>query len=69
MPRMCQICQKTALAGNIVSHANNKTHTKSQPNLQKVKFRRSASAPAACAPAKSSRPPSALVRIESDPPK
>jgi large subunit ribosomal protein L28 len=36
MPRMCQICQKTALAGNIVSHANNKTHTKSQPNLQKV---------------------------------
>lgn len=37
MPRMCQICQKSALAGNIVSHANNKTHTKSQPNLQKVR--------------------------------
>ena len=37
MPRMCQICKKTALAGNIVSHANNKTHTKSQPNLQKVR--------------------------------
>jgi len=37
MPRMCLICKKTAQAGNIVSHANNKTHTKNHPNLQKVR--------------------------------
>ncbi len=37
MPRMCEICHKSAQPGNNVSHANNKTHTKNQPNLQRVR--------------------------------
>jgi len=37
MPSMCAICKKTALVGNNVSHANNKTKKKSHPNLQKVR--------------------------------
>lgn len=37
MSRRCTICGKTPLAGNRVSHANNKTHTRNFPNLQRVK--------------------------------
>ena len=37
MPRMCEICKKTSLVGNNVSHANNKTKKRSQPNLHKVR--------------------------------
>lgn len=37
MSRQCYVCGKTPLAGNRVSHANNKTHVRNFPNLQKVK--------------------------------
>lgn len=37
MSRKCHVCSKTPLAGNTVSHANNKAHKRSFPNLQKVK--------------------------------
>ena len=37
MTRRCELSGKSVQVGNIVSHANNKTHTKSQPNLQKVR--------------------------------
>lgn len=37
MSRKCFICSKTPQAGNTVSHANNKSHTRNFPNLQKVK--------------------------------
>lgn len=33
----CDICGKRPLVGNNVSHANNKTKTKTYPNLQKVR--------------------------------
>ncbi|MBX5481182.1 MAG: 50S ribosomal protein L28 [Myxococcaceae bacterium] len=37
MAFMCDICGKRPLVGNNVSHANNKTKTRSNPNLQKVR--------------------------------
>lgn len=37
MSRLCDVCGKTPLAGNKVSHANNKTHTRNFPNIQRVK--------------------------------
>ncbi len=37
MSRKCEICGKTPLAGNTVSHANNKAHTRNFPNIQRVK--------------------------------
>ncbi len=37
MSRRCFHCSKTPQAGNRVSHANNKTHTRNFPNLQRVK--------------------------------
>jgi len=37
MSRRCSVCGKTPLAGNKVSHANNKSHTRNFPNLQRVK--------------------------------
>lgn len=37
MARSCEICGKHASVGNNVSHANNKTRRKWQPNLQRVK--------------------------------
>ncbi len=37
MSRKCFVCTKTPQAANRVSHANNKTHTRNFPNLQKVK--------------------------------
>jgi large subunit ribosomal protein L28 len=33
----CDICGKRPLVGNKVSHANNKTKTRSLPNLQKLR--------------------------------
>ncbi|MDQ3265198.1 MAG: 50S ribosomal protein L28 [Myxococcota bacterium] len=33
----CDLCGKRPLVGNNVSHANNKSKTKSYPNLQKVR--------------------------------
>jgi large subunit ribosomal protein L28 len=36
MPRMCELTGKTGLVGNLVSHANNKTKRRYQPNLCQV---------------------------------
>lgn len=33
----CDICGKRPLVGNTVSHANNKSKTRSLPNLQKLR--------------------------------
>lgn len=33
----CDICGKRPLVGNNVSHANNKTKTRTMPNVQKVR--------------------------------
>jgi large subunit ribosomal protein L28 len=38
MARVCQITGKKAKVGNRVSHANNKSKRKFNPNLQKKKF-------------------------------
>lgn len=38
MARRCAITQKGVLAGNNVSHANNKTRRRFLPNLQNVSF-------------------------------
>jgi large subunit ribosomal protein L28 len=40
MARRCEICGKGPLVGNIVSHANNKTKTRSLPNLRSVRVNR-----------------------------
>jgi len=37
MARRCEICDKGPLVGNTVSHANNKSKTRSLPNLQRVR--------------------------------
>ena len=37
MARRCDICGKGPLVGNNVSHANNKTKTRSLPNLRAVR--------------------------------
>ncbi len=37
MARRCEVCNKGPLVGNKVSHANNKTKTRSLPNLQRVR--------------------------------
>ncbi|MBL7685975.1 MAG: 50S ribosomal protein L28 [Deltaproteobacteria bacterium] len=37
MSRRCSVCEKTPQGGNKVSHANNKTHTRNFPNIQRVK--------------------------------
>lgn len=37
MAKVCEICGKGRMAGNNVSHANNKTKTTWQVNLQSVK--------------------------------
>ena len=36
MPASCAICGKIRLVGNIVRHANNRTKTRSYPNVQRV---------------------------------
>jgi large subunit ribosomal protein L28 len=38
MGRHCQVTEKRPLVGNRVSHANNKTKTRSLPNLQWHRF-------------------------------
>ncbi len=38
MSRVCQVTGKRPLVGNTVSHANNKSKTRSLPNLQKHRF-------------------------------
>lgn len=38
MSRVCQITGKKAMIGNNVSHANNRTKRKFNPNLQTKKF-------------------------------
>ena len=43
MSRVCAICGKSPSFGNNVSHANNKTRTVWNPNLQKVKAIRNGS--------------------------
>ena len=37
MARRCEMCGKGPLVGNNVSHANNKTKTRSLPNLRSVR--------------------------------
>ena len=37
MARMCEVCGKSASFGNNVSHANNKTPRRWNPNLQRVR--------------------------------
>jgi len=38
MSKVCEICGKKPMYGNNVSHANNKTRRRWDPNLQKVKI-------------------------------
>ena len=38
MSRVCQVTGKRPMAGNHVSHANNKTKRRFLPNLQKKRF-------------------------------
>ena len=38
MSKVCQITGKKAMTGNNVSHANNRTKRKFQPNIQNVKL-------------------------------
>lgn len=37
MAMTCDLCAKRPLVGNKVSHANNKSKTRSYPNIQRVK--------------------------------
>jgi large subunit ribosomal protein L28 len=37
MARVCEVCGKHPSMGNNVSHANNKTRRRWQPNLQRVR--------------------------------
>ena len=37
MSRRCEVCGKGPLVGNNVSHANNKSKTRSLPNLRSVR--------------------------------
>jgi large subunit ribosomal protein L28 len=37
MARRCEVCGKGPLVGNNVSHANNKSKTRSLPNLRSVR--------------------------------
>jgi large subunit ribosomal protein L28 len=38
MPRVCDVTGKKPLKGNLVSHANNKTRRRYQPNLHYRRF-------------------------------
>ena len=38
MAKVCKICGKGSLYGNKVSHANNKTKRRWEPNLQRIKI-------------------------------
>lgn len=37
MAMVCEVCGKSPMYGNHVSHANNKTHRRFLPNLQKIR--------------------------------
>jgi len=37
MAKMCEICGKKPVYGNNVSHANNRTRRRFEPNLQRVR--------------------------------
>jgi large subunit ribosomal protein L28 len=37
MAKMCKVCGKKPLYGNNVSHANNRTKRRFEPNLQRVR--------------------------------
>ncbi len=39
MAQICEFCGKKPASGNNVSHANNKTRRRFQPNLQRVRAR------------------------------
>ena len=39
MARVCELCGKRPSVGNNVSHANNKTKRRFNPNLQRVRAR------------------------------
>ena len=39
MAQMCELCGKKPASGNNVSHANNKTKRRFQPNLHRVRAR------------------------------
>jgi large subunit ribosomal protein L28 len=39
MARVCELCGKRPASGNNVSHANNKTKRRFNPNLQRVRAR------------------------------
>ena len=43
MAKVCEICGKGPLVGNNVSHANNKTRRRWNPNIQKVRAVRNGS--------------------------
>ncbi len=38
MAKVCEICGKGPLYGHSVSHANNKTNKRWEPNLQRIKI-------------------------------
>ncbi len=38
MSRVCQVTGKRPMVGNNISHANNKSKTRSLPNIQKHRF-------------------------------
>ena len=44
MAKQCEICGKRPMFGNNVSHANNKTRRRFNPNLQRVRVVSSAGA-------------------------
>lgn len=37
MGKLCEVCGKGMLHGNLVSHSNRKTHTTWAPNVQRVR--------------------------------
>ena len=37
MAKVCEVCGKKPVTGNNVSHAHNKTRTRWEPNLQRVR--------------------------------
>ena len=39
MAKICHICGKKPLYGNNVSHANNRTRRRWEPNLQRIRIR------------------------------
>ena len=40
MAKHCEVCGKIGMTGNMVSHANNKSLRRWEPNLQRVKSKK-----------------------------